>query len=116
MGLFEELKEDVRAADAAAVLKSIGVERLGADDRYWQEFSYAFHLHVDGEKTRVFPLVLNPQTIRKTHPFAAELTPAQEGGVVAEENGVLISDLVISGHTGMRPRLNKKEGGPALPT
>jgi hypothetical protein len=115
MGLFEQLKEDVRAADAAAVLKGIGVERLGPDDRYWQEHSYAFHLHIGEAPPLVFPLVLNPQSIRKVHPFAAELTPAQEGGVIAEENGVLISDLVITGHTGMRPRLNEKGGGPALP-
>lgn len=116
MGLFELLAEDVRAQDAALVLAGAGVTRLGADDRYWQAGSYNFTLHDPTvPEPIVFPLVLNPQTIRKSHPFAAELTPAQEGGVMAEENGVLISELTISGHTGVRPRLNAAAKGLALP-
>lgn len=109
MGLFEQLAEDVRAQDAALVLAGAhgkAAARLGDDDRYWQEHSYAFHLHDPEQGTLVFPLVLNPQSIRKSHPFAAELVPAQEGGVIAEENGVIISELTISGNTGVRPRKN----------
>src|SRR3972149_8433381 len=111
MGLFEQLREDVRASDASSVLRDIGVSRLGPDDRYWQSFSYAFHLHEAGKPSpAVFPLVLNPQNIRKSHPFAVELAPTQESGVIAEENGVLISDLTLSGHTGVRPREHKAAG------
>lgn len=109
MGLFEQLKEDVRAADAQTA-----VERLGADDRYWKPFSYAFHLYT-GQETLVFPLVLNPTSIRQVATFSAELVPAQEGGVIAEENGIIMSDLTISGTTAMRPRLNPHDGGFPLP-
>jgi phage baseplate assembly protein W len=114
MGLFEQLREDVRASDAAAVLANIGVTRLGQDDRYWQSYSYAFHLHYADGTTEVFPLVLNPTQMHKSHPFTVELTPTQEGGVVAEENGIIISDLTINGNTGVRPRVNANQGGPPL--
>jgi phage baseplate assembly protein W len=112
MGLFEQLREDVRASDAAAVLAG-KVPRLGPDDRYTQPGSYAFTLHT-GEGETVFPLVLNPMNLRKTHPFAVELTPTQESGVMAEENGVLISELTISGHTGVRPKESKLDGAPPI--
>lgn len=112
MGLFDQLKEDLRAADSASVLRDIGVARLGNDDRYWKENSYAFHLHI-GAVTKVFPLVLNPKRISKSHPFSRSLEPAQQGGVIAEENGVLISPLTVSGHTGLKPRAVTP--GPPLP-
>lgn len=100
MGLFEQIAEDARAADAAFA----GGGRLGPDDRYWKTMSYAFHLHLPTRSAPiVFPLVLNPTSIQKRHPFSAELTPAQEGGVVGEEAGVIISDLTIQGNTGFAP-------------
>lgn len=110
MGLFEQLREDVRASDAAKVLANSGVTRLSVDDQYWRSMSYAFHLHEGNADAKVFPLVLNPTNMRKSHPFAVELTPTQEGGVIAEENGVLISELTISGNTGVRPRVNAHTG------
>lgn len=113
MGLFSDVSEEVRAAQASEVLARAGVARLGTDDRYWRQFSFAFHLHTGEGAPLVFPLVLNPTSIRTRHPFAAELQPVQEGGVSAEENGILISDLVLTGHTGLAPRLNP--GGPAIP-
>lgn len=51
-----------------------------------------------------FPLVINPDLFEYDLPFAAELTPLQEGGVIAEENGIVIGRIVISGTTGFTVR------------
>jgi len=90
---------------------------LGRDDRFWKNFAYAFQLHVAGSTT-VFPLVINPEIYRKTHPFAVDLTPTQEGGIYLEEQGIVISEITLEGNTGFKPQANPGETGappPALP-
>ena len=123
MGILEALAEDLAAADAGAALSASGVPQLGGkDDRYWRSMSYAFQLHAPTASSLgfvehdapslFFPLVLNPTSYQKSHPFSAELTPTQEGGVIAEENGVIISQITISGHTGVSRRPNAGSGLP----
>lgn len=114
MALANLILSDVLAAQSSDVLANIGVTRLGNDDHYWRSEGYAFRLH-DGATVTTFPLVLNPTSIMKNHPFSVELTPTQEGGVIAEENGVIISELTIQGHTGVGLRENKGNGGNGSP-
>lgn len=51
-----------------------------------------------------FPLPVNPQSFTYQLPFAAELTPLQEGGVVTEEYGIVIGEMSIEGTTGFKLR------------
>lgn len=51
-----------------------------------------------------FPLPINPQSFEYALPFSAELTPLQEGGVVTEENGIVIGEITIEGTTGFKLR------------
>lgn len=100
MSILDIIREDARAADAALYTGDFGV-----DNRYWQDLGYAFILH--GPKPgqeEAFHLVLAPTRYDKRLPAAAEITPSQNGGVVAEENGFIVGDLVIEGHTGVSPR------------
>jgi phage baseplate assembly protein W/nucleoid-associated protein YgaU len=120
LGILQAIAEELRATQAGPLLGPIGVPALsGGDDRYWKTWSYAFQLHLPASLAPtgsvLFPLVLAPTAIQKTHPFSAELTPTQDGGVVAEENGVIISQLTIQGHTGLSPRLNVAESGLPIP-
>lgn len=56
-----------------------------------------------------FPLVINPETFEYQLPFASEITPLQEGGVVSDENGIVVGELTIGGTTGFRLRDNLGE-------
>ncbi len=49
-----------------------------------------------------FPLPINPQEISQDEVFSIVVTPTQKG-LIAEHNGVVFKDLVISGTTGQRP-------------
>lgn len=81
-------------------------------DRYYQNGPYAFVLRgppmtdsIGPLGYTVFPLPVNPTDLSYAMPFSCEITPLQEGGVVAEEAGICIGELVIEGSTGFKPRL-----------
>jgi hypothetical protein len=49
-------------------------------------------------------LVLNPRVYTLTEPFASTLTPTEDNTVVAEENGVIIREIVLEGTTGLKQK------------
>jgi hypothetical protein len=51
-----------------------------------------------------FPLPINPRSFNYSLPFSEEITPLQEGGVVSEENGIVIGEITIEGTTGFKLR------------
>jgi hypothetical protein len=53
-----------------------------------------------------FPLVINPDTFDYRLPFAAQATPQQEGGVVVEEDGIVVGSLMLEGTMGFKLRNN----------
>ena len=55
----------------------------------------------------IFPLPIPPTRFNYTLPFAAEVTPAQEGGVIPEEAGIVIGKIQISATTGWKLRPQK---------
>lgn len=52
----------------------------------------------------LFPLPINPDRFEYTLPFANEITPQQEGGVVVEDTGIVIATITMGGTTGFRLR------------
>lgn len=52
----------------------------------------------------LFPLPINPDRFEYTLPFANELTPQQEGGVVVEDAGIVIATITMSATTGFKLR------------
>lgn len=81
------------------------------DDKYMETGSWVFILNGPPNEGPVgplgeaqFPLPISPTSFRYTMPFAAELTPLQEGGVVTEENGIVIGEMMIEGTTGFKLR------------
>jgi hypothetical protein len=102
MPIFEEIAEDIRAANAADA-----AGRLGEDNKYWQDLGFAFQLHGDPRgagRPLLFPLVINPKSYNKRLPFASERTPVQDGGVVVESHGVVLGDITLAGNFGLGPR------------
>jgi hypothetical protein len=108
MGLFDEIAEEARAIGYA---RSTG---FGRDDRFWRNFAYSFRLR-SPEGDYFFPLVLNPTRYEKTHPFAADITKTQEGGLFVERQGIVGGTIILEGHTGFKPRINTGETGPEAP-
>ncbi len=90
-----------------------------ADDaNFYKQFLYFFELliPIDGlsapvggtkVESNLFPLMLNPSSISLSDPFTVQVTPGLDGGLVAEENGIIMRQLTIRGHTGWKPRPNK---------
>jgi hypothetical protein len=61
----------------------------------------------------LFPLPINPDRFEYTLPFANEVTPQQEAGVVVEDTGIVIANITMSGTTGfkLRRQQTKFRGG-----
>lgn len=57
----------------------------------------------------LFPLPINPDRFEYTLPFANELTPQQEGGVVVEDTGIVIATITMSATTGFKLRRNRAQ-------
>ena len=98
--IIKELAEDAR-------------KNATGDKNYAMKGNYVFVLHGPRGVAPVgflgraqFPLVINPESFEYTLPFAAELTPLQEGGVVSEEGGIVIGEISIQGSTGFKLRKN----------
>jgi hypothetical protein len=87
------------------------------DDKYAKKGRYVFVLSgppgagpfSDVLGLAQFPLVINPETFEYVLPFAAEITPLQDGGVVSDEHGIVIGELTIAGSTGFKLRTNLGE-------
>lgn len=99
MGILEQIREEIRAAEAATYTS------FGRDDRYWKDLGYAFQLHGPAPgQVELFTLVLAPTRYDKRLPNAAEIRPSQDGGTMSEEHGFVLGELTIEGHTGVSPR------------
>lgn len=97
---FEAIKETARQ------------EKLqGKDSNFLKDMLYFFELRVpksrvDGNRdpTFYFPLVLGPEEITLSEPFALSKTQTQGSGLFVEENGIIERTIRVSGHTGFKPR------------
>jgi len=100
------------AASIIDVIREETRKQTTGDTNYAKKGSYVFVVHGppgEGpisplESRAQFPLVINPDRFDYTLPFAAELTPLQEGGIVAEEDGIVIGEITLSGTTGFKIR------------
>jgi hypothetical protein len=101
--LITKIKESLRQA------------RTG-DDSYMKKGFWVFRVvcangafvHGLGPKgTASFPLPVNPEHFDYNLPFARQLTPQQEGGVVAERAGFVLGEITLNGTTGFALRKNK---------
>lgn len=63
-----------------------------------------------GEALMTKSLVLNPRRYTITEPFAVTLTPTEDDTVVAEENGMIVREIVLEGTTGLRKRKEEALG------
>ncbi len=107
MSLLKRVAEEARQA-------------LAQDAKFWQNYLYFFELFVpaealwgsSGDKTTsmIFPLVLNPQTLNTSEPFALSATSTVNAGLFLEENGIIARTITIEGHTGFKPRAVKSTG------
>ena len=87
-------------------------QSVTGDDKYNKKGKFVFVLHGppgEGplsplEGRAQFPLILNPESFEYNLPFAAEITPLQEGGVVAEEGGIVIGEISLQGTMGFKIR------------
>lgn len=93
-------------------------ERNGQDDKFWRNPFYYFELEVPQElagqgrgNVFVLPLVLNPESITMSEPFAVQAAPTLGGGLFVEENGIVQRMLRIAGHTGFKPRRYRGDQG-----
>jgi hypothetical protein len=55
-------------------------------------------------------LVINPKRYNLSEPFSVNLTPAEDDSVVAEENGIIIREIVLEGTTGIKKRKEEALG------
>ena len=51
-----------------------------------------------------FVFVLNPTRYEVSEPFQAELTPAEDNTIVAEENGIIVREILLEGTFGLMER------------
>ena len=96
-------------------IKELTRQKRTKDEKFYKRMLYYFELQLPGEvKGRsdnfMFPLILPPESITMDEPFAVELTPTQQGGLYAEENGIIQRTIRIKGNTGFKPRALKTYG------
>ncbi len=103
------------------VLREQARQRTTGDTEYAQGPRWAFRV-VSPKANRgpcgptgdaLFPLPINPDKFEYTLPFANELTPQQEGGVVVDDTGIVIATITMSAQTGfkLRRQRTKFRGG-----
>lgn len=105
------------AASIIAVIREEVRQSHTGDDKYHKKGNHVFVLNGPAGEGPLdpfrgvaqFPLVINPETFEYRMPFAAEITPLQEGGIVAEEQGVVVAELRLGGTTGFKLRDNLGE-------
>lgn len=102
------------------VLREQERQNSTGDTQWYQKPKWAFR--VVGKAGRgpcgetgdaLFPLPINPDRFEYSLPFANELTPQQEGGVVVEDTGIVIGTITMGGTTGfkLRRQSTKFRGG-----
>lgn len=75
------------------------------DGSFYKNFLYMFEIQVlDLDSNFLIPLVINPEEITMTEPFAMAPTPTSDAGLYLEENGIIQRDIRIRGHTGFKVR------------
>jgi len=98
------------------VLKEEARQGTTGDTNYAKSLPWVFRIVVEGERfkgptghdgTATFPLPIAPERFDYNLPFAQEVTPQQEAGIVAEEAGIVIGDISISATTGWKLRKTK---------
>jgi hypothetical protein len=80
------------------------------DDSFYKAEWYYFKLVTSAAafsksgvgKATLFPLPIGPELFEYTLPFAAEVTATEDGGAVAEENGIVVGQMVLEGTTGWK--------------
>jgi hypothetical protein len=82
------------AASIVDILLESARRSLTGDDFYYKRGSW------DG--SAMFQLPIPPERFEYVMPFAAELTPQQESGIITEEAGIVMADIAISGTTGWK--------------
>jgi len=104
------------ATSALTLVKENARRALTGDHLYEQKGRYLFVIRGPVDKGPLgplgvaqFPLVLNPESFEYDLPFAAEITPLQEGGIISEENGIVIGEISIAGTTGFCVKGNPGE-------
>lgn len=94
------------------VLREKERQNLTGDRQYYQSPKWAFRVvspipnrgPVGPSGDAIFPLPINPDRFDYELPFAGEVTPQQEGGVVIENAGIVIGTINMSGTTGFKLR------------
>jgi len=89
------------------VIKEQTRQQSTGDTEFYKVKSYLFKLVTVGGKgptgptgEAYFPLPINPEELHYRLPFAAVITPTQDGGTVTEEGGIVIGNLRIQGTMG----------------
>ncbi len=107
MGVLSSARSTLNAVVPGLPLGDILLGNIG-------EFKKGFVFEVidskTGEALITKSLVLNPRRYTLTEPFASTLTPTEDNTVVAEENGIIIREIVIEGTTGLEKRAEEALG------
>ena len=96
-------------------------QTMSGDVQFLQRYLYFFELRLPPEVARnaiqsdfLFPLVIPPESLTFSEPFAVEATPTQGGGLFVEENGIVQRTIALRGHTGWIPKAMQGSGPGAL--
>lgn len=97
------------AGSALALARELYRQDVTGDTKFFARHLYFFELIVppslaDGSNSYVYPLVLAPQSIVMSEPFAVEATQTNRSGLFVEESGIVQRTLRISGTTGWWPK------------
>lgn len=99
-------------------------QRDTGDDSFFKQGLYFFELRippgatVDGKAGSFFyPLVIAPQNMTVSEPFALNKEFTLGGGLYVEENGILARTITVTADAGFRPKKNPGMSGfdPVLP-
>lgn len=96
------------ALSAIAKLLEDRRQKITGDSLFWRRLPPIFELRVpasvslDGATSFLFPLPMPPRSLDISYPFAVEVSPTANAGVVVERNGVITRDIRIAGTMGQR--------------
>ena len=113
------------AASIIDILAEESRQLRTSDEFYYRKLPWVFRLKVEGgsfvgptgqEGEAVFHLPIAPDQFDYDLPYAVELSPQQEGGVISEEAGFIVGEIRISATTGYKLRPDRSltfsaEGG-----
>lgn len=96
------------ALSAIAKLLEDRRQKITKDSLFWRRLPPIFELRVPasvalgGSTSYLFPFPMPPRSLDVEYPFAIEVTPTSNGGVVVEENGVITREIKIAGTMGQK--------------